>query len=146
MEGYSLNHALWVISWRFATNCIYFIFKQFSWSYACSTFLLWSNRVFSISWKKYTKMWNAESKAKANAFSLLNMKRSNSQSIQSDGSRKEGNARLLISNPAVIPASPLTTTHPPFFSLSVWQSVSPEPQLKLQNHSVWQLLNKMDPH
>lgn len=33
---------------------------------------------------------------------------------------------------------------PPFFPLS--DSVSPEPQLKLQNRSVWQLLNKMDSH
>lgn len=66
-----------------------------------------------------------------NAFAFLNMKRL----IRSDAGR-EREIRDFLS-------ATLQWFRLPLF-LSIWQSVSPEPQLKLLNRSVWQLLNKMD--
>lgn len=120
------HNSIWEHGWRAGCSTFSRLIKQ------TSQYHLWKIRMYECN----------IGYAIANAFSFLNMKRSNFTIDSKRGRTKEGNARLLIGNLAVIPPPP-----PPFFFFSPPdRAFPPEPQLKLQNRSVWQLLNKMDSH
>lgn len=92
------HNSIWEHGWRAGCSTFSRLIKQ------TSQYHLWKIRMYECN----------IGYAIANAFSFLNMKRSNFTIDSKRGRTKEGNARLLIGNLAVIPPPP---TPPFFFSL-----------------------------